>query len=633
MIGNLLPGLARLRRYERGWLRGDLLAGVTVAAYLVPQVMAYAAVAGLPAVVGLWAVVASLPVYALLGSSRQLSVGPESTTALMTAAAVGPLAAGDPARYAALAATLALLVGGLCLLASFGRLGFLADLLSRPVLVGYLAGIAMIMIVSQLGKVTRVAVDGDSFVTDLASFVRHVGTVHGPTLALAAGVLVFLLVADRLFRAAPVPLVGMLAATAVVAAFGLRGHGIAVVGQIPAGLPAPRFPPVSAAPAAALLLPAVGVAIVGFSDNVLTARAFASRNRYPIDANAELRALGVANLAAGLWRGFPVSSSGSRTVLGDALGSRSQLYSLVALATALVGLLLFRPVLSAFPIPALGALVVYAAVRLVELGEFRRFAAFRRSELLLALGTVAGVLLLGVLYGVLLAVGLSILDLLRRVARPHDGILGYVPGVAGMHDIDDYPQTTTVPGLVVYRYDAPLCFINAEDFSRRALTAARSADPPAEWFVLNAEANVEVDITSVDALDGLRGAGRSRGGLRDGPGQARTARGPGRGGLGRPGGRGPDLHDPADRRAGVPRLVRRPARPPAAGLHLTVRERSPAATGLHLSVRGRSLPAAPGPRAGMRRPKVPTVPGHPAVAAGPLMPVCCTEASRGGHRS
>jgi len=504
VIGNLLPGLVRLRRYERAWLRGDLLAGVTVAAYLVPQVMAYAAVAGLPAVVGLWAVVASLPVYALLGSSRQLSVGPESTTALMTAAAVGPLAAGDPARYAALAATLALLVGGLCLLASFGRLGFLADLLSRPVLVGYLAGIAMIMIVSQLGKVTRVAVDGDSFVTDLASFVRHVGTVHGPTLALAAGVLVFLLVADRLFRAAPVPLVGMLAATAVVAAFGLRGHGIAVVGQIPAGLPAPRFPPVSAAPAAALLLPAVGVAIVGFSDNVLTARAFASRNRYPIDANAELRALGVANLAAGLWRGFPVSSSGSRTVLGDALGSRSQLYSLVALGTALAGLLLLRPVLSAFPIPALGALVVYAAVRLVELGEFRRFAAFRRSELLLALGTVAGVLLLGVLYGVLLAVGLSILDLLRRVARPHDGILGYVPGVAGMHDIDDYPQTTTVPGLVVYRYDAPLCFINAEDFSRRALAAARSADPPAEWFVLNAEANVEVDITSVDALDGLR---------------------------------------------------------------------------------------------------------------------------------
>ena len=504
MIRDLLPGLARLRRYERGWLRGDLLAGVTVAAYLVPQVMAYAEVAGLPAVVGLWAVVAALPAYALLGSSRQLSVGPESTTALMTAAAVGPLAAGDPARYAVLAATLALLVGGLCLLASFARLGFLADLLSRPVLVGYLAGVAVTMVVSQLGKVTRVAVEGDSFLSDLGSFVRQAGTVHGPSVALAAAVLVFLFAADRLLRSAPVPLLGMLLAAAVVAVFGLRRHGIAVVGQIQPGLPTPRVPPVSAAQVAALLLPAVGVAIVGYSDNVLTARAFASRNRYPIDANAELRALGAANLAAGLLRGFPVSSSGSRTVLGDAMGSRSQLCSLVALASALVGLLLFRPVLSAFPMPALGALVVYAAVRLVEVGEFRRFAAFRRSELLLALGTVAGVLLLGVLYGVLLAVGLSILDLLRRVARPHDGILGYAPGVAGMHDIDDYRQTATVPGLVVYRYDAPLCFINADDFARRALAAARSADPPAEWFVLNAEANVEVDITSVDALDALR---------------------------------------------------------------------------------------------------------------------------------
>jgi sulfate permease, SulP family len=504
MIGALLPGLARLRRYQRGWLRGDVLAGVTVAAYLVPQVMAYAVVAGLPPVAGLWAIVATLPVYAVLGSSRQLSVGPESTTALMTAAAVGPLAGGDPVRYAALAAALAVLVGVLCLAASLGRLGFLADLLSRPVLVGYLAGVAAIMIVSQLGKVTRVPVVGDSFRSDLTSFIRNAGQLHPPTLALAAAVLAFLLIADRLLRAAPVPLLGMLLGAGVVAAFGLRRHGIAVVGQIPAGLPVPRLPAMPAADLALLVLPAVGVAIVGFSDNVLTARAFASRNRYPIDATAELRALGVANVAAGLMRGFPVSSSGSRTVIGDALGARSQLYSLVALGTALVGLLLLRPVLAAFPLAALGALVVYAALRLVEVAEFRRFAAFRRSELLLALGTVAGVLLLGVLYGVLLAVALSILDLLRRVARPHDGILGYAPGVAGMHDIDDYPDSTTVPGLVVYRYDAPLCFMNAENFTRRALLATRSADPPAQWFLLNAEANVEVDITSVDALEEVR---------------------------------------------------------------------------------------------------------------------------------
>jgi sulfate permease, SulP family len=498
------PGLNQLLSYQRGWLRADLLAGVTVAAYLIPQVMAYAEVAGLPPVVGLWAIIGPLLVYAILGSSRQLSVGPESTTALMTASVVAPLAAGDPARYAGLAAALGLVVGGLCVIGWLARLGFLADLLSRPVLVGYLAGIAVVMIVSQLTKMTGVPVDGETLPAQVRSFVANLDQLHVPTLALSAGVLALLLVATRLSPKAPVPLIAMLLATVAVAIFSLQDEGVRVVGEIPAGLPTPSVPAVTATDVAALLLPASGVAIVAYTDNVLTARAFATRNGYRIDANQELLALGTANLAAGVLRGFPVSSSASRTAIGDALGSRSQLYSLVALSAVLITLLVGRGVLAAFPTAALGAIVVYAALRLVDVGEFRRISRFRRSELVLALAATAAVLFLGVLYGVLAAVGLSILNLLRRVARPHDGILGYAPGVAGMHDIDDYPDATLVPGLVVYRYDAPLCFANAENFRQRALGAVAASPTPVEWFVLNAEANVEVDLTAVDALDDLR---------------------------------------------------------------------------------------------------------------------------------
>jgi high affinity sulfate transporter 1 len=502
LIWRLLPGAAVLAGYERGWLRGDLLAGITVAAYLVPQVMAYATVAGLPPVVGLWAILAPLALYALLGSSRQLSIGPESTTALMTAVIVGPIAAGDPARYAQLAAALAVLVGLLCLICWVLRLGFVADLLSKPILVGYMAGVALIMIVGQLGKLTGVPVSGESFLSQLTSFFRGMPHVHLATLLLAAVMLAFLFLLQWRFPRAPAPLLAVLLATAAVAVFGLERYGIRVVGAVPSGLPAPSLP--ATGDLASLLLPAVGLLLVGYTDNILTTRAFAARRNYEIDANQELLALGTANLGAGLLRGFPVSSSGSRTALGDAAGSRTQLFSLVALASVVVVLLFAGPLLATFPAAALGAIVVYAALRLIDVAEFRRLAAFRRSELLLALGALAGVLAFDILYGVLAAVALSVAEMLARVARPHDAILGLVPGLAGMHDVDDYPQARTVPGLVVYRYDSPLFFANAEDFRRRALAAVNQHRGPVAWFVLNTEAIVEVDITGLDAVEALR---------------------------------------------------------------------------------------------------------------------------------
>lgn len=503
-LAHWLPGMAQFTGYQRSWLRGDVLAGVTVAAYLVPQVMAYATVAGLPPVAGLWAALVPMGVYALLGSSRQLSVGPESTTALMTATALAPLVVGDPARYAAMAAMLALLVGAICLVAGLCGLGFLADLLSRPVLVGYMTGVAVIMISGQLDKVSGVEVTGDEFVDQIRSFASGLGSVHVPTVVLSAAVLALLLLLYRIAPRFPGPLVAVLAATAVVWLFSLDDKGIRVVGGIPAGLPVPTLPPVAMTELLALAIPAAGIAVVAFSDNALTARTFAARKGDTIDASAELRALGICNLTTGVTQGFPVSSSGSRTALGDTVGSRTQLYSLVMLATVLLVMLAGRDLLEHFPMAALGALVVYAALRLIDAAEFRRLARFRRSELFLAVATTVAVLGFGVLYGVLVAIALSLMDTLRRIARPHDSVLGYVPGVAGMHDVDDYPDARPVPGLVVYRYDAPLFFANAENFRERALAAVEAADGPVAWFVLNAEAQVDPDLTAVDALEQLR---------------------------------------------------------------------------------------------------------------------------------
>jgi high affinity sulfate transporter 1 len=500
-----LPLPAVGRGYRKSWLRGDLLAGVTVAAYLVPQVMAYARVAGLSPAAGLWAAVPALLIYAVLGSSRSLSLGPEATTALMTATAIGPLAAGDPARYASLAATLALLAGAMAMAAGLARLGFLADLLSRPVLVGYLSGVALIMIAGQLGTATGVPVTGEEFLPQVAAFASHLGDARLITSMITVAVLAFLFVMHARWPHAPGPLLAVLLATAAVAGLGLQRHGVQAVGAIPAGLPAPAVPALQAATVGKLALPAFSVFIVAFSDDVLTGRAFARRDE-EIRPNRELITLGAANAVVSLVHGFPVSSSGSRTAIGIAAGSRTQLTSVTAALAVVAVLYALGPLLAAFPLAALAALVIYAATQLIDLTALRRLVRFRRSELVIAASAFLGVLTLGILYGVLVAIGVSVAELLVRVARPHDAILGIVPGLAGMHDIDDYPQARTIPGLVIYRYDAPLFFANAQDFRRRALAAARSGGPrsPARWFVLNVEANVEVDFTALEALDRVR---------------------------------------------------------------------------------------------------------------------------------
>lgn len=477
---------AWLSGYQRSWLRPDVVAGVTVTAYLVPQVMAYAGIAGLSPTTGLWATVGALGIYALLGSSRVLSVGPESTTALMTAAA---LASVDPGRAPALAVALAASVGVICLLGWLARLSVLAELFSRPVLVGYMAGVAVLMIWSQREAATR---------SPLASGV-------------VAGTLAVMLLVGWRWRHAPVALVGIVAATLASTAGGLRDRGLEVVGSISGRLPAAGFGAVTVDDLLAMAVPALGIAFVAYTDNVLTGRAFAERRHERVDARRELLALGAANLGAAVLHGFPVSSSGSRTAIADAAGARSQLAGFVTLGSVLLVTLALAPLVAVVPIAGLSAVVVLAALRIVDLPELRRLARFRSSELTLALTTTMAVLVLDVLYGVIVAVALSCLDLLRRVARPHDAVLGFVPGLAGMHDIDDYADVRTVPGLVVYRYDSPLFFANAEDFRQRALAAVDAADPPARWLVLNTEAWSTVDITGCDALESLRAQLADRG--------------------------------------------------------------------------------------------------------------------------
>jgi len=499
------------RSYRRQWLGRDLLAGVTVAAYMVPQVMGYAAIAGLPPITGLWASLLPLVVYALMGTSPQLSLGPESTTALLTATTLAALSNGDPNQLAVIAGALAVVTGLVCIAGRLLRAGYLSTLLSRPILVGYLLGIALLMVASQLGHLTGLPVPRGSMFTQLSYVFTHLSETNLATLIMSAGTLLVLFVGSRLLPRLPWTLIAMLLA-AGVAAFGhLERYGIELIGPIPAGWPKLTVPQVSWADATTLLPAAIGLAVVAYSDTVLTGRGFGAKTGHQINPNRELLTLGVANIAAGVSQGFPISSSASRTAIAHSLYARSQLYSLVTAAMIALTMAFGRPILAAFPWAALGAVVVYAATRTVDIRELRRMGRFRRSELGLALATAVAVVVLGVLWGIVAAIALSFADLLRRIARPHDALLGYLPGQAGMHNVRDRLDGRQVPGLVIYRYDSPLFFANATDLVDRALRAVDQAEPPARWFVLDAEANINLDLTAADALEELRARLADRG--------------------------------------------------------------------------------------------------------------------------
>ena len=496
----VLAGLAQLRGYQPSWFRADLVAGITVTAYLVPQALAYASLAGVPPLSALWVAVLAMVVYFFLGTSRLLSIGPEAGASVMVAAAVAPLAGGDPVRYAALCAGLAIMVGLACVAAWALRLGFLADLLSRPILLGYMAGLGLVMILGQLGAMTGVELSATSNLGRAIELAGRLDEVQPLVLAISLSVIAFLLLLRRFAPLAPGTLIAVIVTGVVVAVLGLQARGVVVVGSVPSGLPSVSLPPLTASDITALLGSAAAVAFVAYSEVALTGRAFAGRTGEDIDPNQEFLALGVANVAAGLTGGFALSASGSRSAILDAMRARTQVAGLVA-ATSVVVIVLATPGLIALiPKAALAGIVVFAGMRLVRVGQLRRLQEFRSSELALAMAALVGVLVFDVLSGLLVAIALSVADLFVRVARPPFAILGRVPGLAGLHNIDDYPDAEQVPGLLVFRYDAPLCFANAADFRSRALAAVDAQPAKVEWFLLNAEAIVELDTTAVETL-------------------------------------------------------------------------------------------------------------------------------------
>ncbi len=469
-----------------------------------PVGIAYAGLAGVPPIVGIYSAIFPLLAYALLGSSRQLMVGPDAATCLMAATALAPLAGGDPERYLALVPALSLMAGLIYVIAGVARLGFIANFLSQPILTGYLNGIALIILVGQLPKLLGYPSEARDFLGQLHELVERVGQSNASTVVLGLSMVAGLLLLRRLAPAVPGPLVAVVAGIAAVLGLGLEARGVALTGALPGGLPTPRLPLFDGPTYRTLFHDAVEIMLISFASGMLTAKSFARRNRYDIDANQELIAFGASNLLSGLGQGFPVTGADSRTAVNNAVGGRTQLVGVVAAVAMLLVLLLLRGPLALIPTAALAAVVLVAALALVDAAGL--LAMFRMSwrEGLLSIGTTAGVLVLGVLPGVILAVLLSLCWLIMVISRPPEAVLGHVPGLRGFHSIADYPQARTVPGLLIFRFEADLLFFNIDHFRERLEAAIRTADTPVEWAIVDAAPINWIDGTAVQHLQELR---------------------------------------------------------------------------------------------------------------------------------
>ena len=496
----VLP-VARLVRGLRGdSVRGDILGGLSACVVMIPAVIAYADLIGLSPVHGLYAALAGMLGYAAFASSRQVIAGPDAAITLLVASAVGPLAGGDPARTALLCAATALIGGAIMLIAARLRLGRVADFLSKPVLVGYMSGAALILVSMQMGKLFGLRLGQRDFFPLLAELAGRLRETHLPTLLLGTGFLALLALLRAVAPRLPGALVVFALAIAVSAAFGLERLGIAVVGDVPGGLPRPAFPSLSLADLRDLFPGAIGLALLTFPDGILLARAFAEKHGYDVRPDAELRALAAANVAAGLFQGFPVGASQSRTTVNDAAGGRSQRASLVAAAALVAFLLLLTPVLRLVPVVALGAIVIFAGVQLLDPGEFSRLYRVSRVSFVNALLVALGVLVVGVVPGIVIGVMLSLLLLLGRLAQPIDAVLQRVPGTDSFHDLGDSAATETVPGLIAYRFYAPIVFANADHFKERIRHLVAACPKPPRWVLVDIQAVTHIDVTAAEML-------------------------------------------------------------------------------------------------------------------------------------
>ncbi|MEO8038859.1 MAG: SulP family inorganic anion transporter [Betaproteobacteria bacterium] len=500
-----LPGLQALRSYEIAWFRHDLVAGLALTAVLVPVGVAYAVASGVPAISGLYATVFGLLAYALFGPSRILVLGPDSSLVALVLGVVLPLSAGDPQRAMALAGMMAIVSGAFCVLAGVARLGFVTELLSKPIRYGYMNGIALTVLVSQLPALFGFSVHGDGLVDHCIAFVSAVlaGRTNWTALALGGGSLAVIFMFKRSKRV-PGVLLAVAGATVIVALLDLAAAaGITVLGSLPQGLPVISFPLIGTGDIVPVLLGGLAVALVSFADTSVLSRIYAARAGAATDTNQEMVGLGAANVVAGLFQGIPVSASASRTPVAEAAGARTQLTGVVG-AIAVTALLLFAPLLLRdLPTAALAAVVIASAIALIEVSDLRRIYRVQRWEFWLSIACFAGVAVLGAIPGIGLAIVIAVIEFLWDGWRPHFAVLGRVDGVKGYHDIGRYPHARTVPGLVLFRWDAPLFFANAELFRDRVLDAVAAAPMPVNWLVVSAEPVTSVDVTAADTLDEL----------------------------------------------------------------------------------------------------------------------------------
>ena len=498
-VEHWVPGLRMVRTYQRPWLRPDLVAGVVLAAILVPQGMAYAELAGLPPVTGLYTTVACLVGYAVFGPSRVLVLGPDSSVSPLILAAITPLlVTDDPGSAIALAGMLALMVGLIEVGLGLGKLGFVADLLSSEVQVGYMNGLAITIVVSQLPKLFGFSTDGDDFIEDVRGFFQGLDQTDAATLAMGVAVLVVLLGLPRLTTKVPAVLVAVVGATAVSALLGLSDEGVATVGVLPAGVPSPSLPWTSASDIGPLLVAAVGITMVSLTDTIATAASFAARRGDEVDPDQEMIGMGAANITASFFQGFAISTSGSRTAVAEESGAKSQLTGLVGAGVVVLLLLFLNGLLADLPQSALAAVVIAAALSLMDFNVLGRYLKVRRSAFVLSLVATAGVIFLGVLEGIVLAIILAVLLFFRRSWWPHGAVLGQDPGVAGWHSIDAYPDAEQLPGIVVYRWEAPLFFANAGAFRQQVRHLVREHRPT--WVILQCEAITDIDVTAAEML-------------------------------------------------------------------------------------------------------------------------------------
>jgi high affinity sulfate transporter 1 len=508
-----LPGLIVLRHYEAAWLRSDVTAGLVMTTMLVPVGIAYAEASGLPGINGLYATIVPLLAYAVFGPSRIIVLGPDSALAGVILAVVLPLSGGDPSIAAPLAAAMAVVSGVVCVAAGLARLGFITELLSKPIRYGYMNGIALSVLLSQIPKLLGFSVSEPGPLRRVAAIAREVLAGHTNLVAFAIGGGTLLLI--FLFKRWPrVPgiLIAVVAATLVVAAFDLAPRtGLAVLGSLPQGLPAPHLPLIPMQDAIPILMGGLSIALVAFADTSVLSRTYAARLRTPVNPNQEMIGLGLANLAGGFFQGFPISSSSSRTPVAEAAGSKTQVTGIVgALAIAL--LLMFAPqLLKNLPQTALSAVVIAAAIGLFEVADLRRIYRIQRWEFWLSMSCFAGVAVFGVTVGIGIAVVLAVIEFLWDGWRPYSAVLGEVEHIRGYHDITRYPQARQIPGLLLFRWDAPLFFANAELFNGRVLAAVSGSSTSVRWLVIAAEPITSVDVTSADALceldEALRAAG------------------------------------------------------------------------------------------------------------------------------